>query len=58
MQPVPNLGGINGGPTMKGNIGPSMKKNLNINDATASDKKNFSKMALEFDIDNVIPKNE
>lgn len=43
---------------MKGNIGPSMKKNVNVDDATANQKKIFSKMAEEFDIDNVIPKNE
>lgn len=43
---------------MKGNIGPSMKKNVHVDDATNNQKKIFSKMAEEFDIDNVIPKNE
>jgi len=58
LQSIPNSGGVNGGPTMKGNIGPSMKKNVNVDDVTAIQKKIFSKMAEEFDIDNVIPKNE
>ena len=43
---------------MKGNIGPSMKKNVHVDDASATQKKIFSKMAEDFDIDNVIPKNE
>ena len=38
---------------MKGNIGPSIKKN----DQEMSQNL-FNKMAEEFDIDNVIPKNE
>jgi len=43
---------------MKGNIGPSMKKNVHVDDATATQKKTYAKMAEEFDIDKVIPKNE
>ena len=28
LRSIPNSGGLNGGPTMKGNIGPLMKKNV------------------------------
>lgn len=43
------------GPTMKGNIGQSIKKGEEI---SLNQKNLFNKMAEEFDIDNVIPKNE
>ncbi len=47
-------GSNNGGPTMKGNIGPAIKKN----DTLSKDNKKIQKLAEEFDIDNVIPKDE
>ena len=49
-----NLNGI--GPTMKGNIGPNIKKTPD--EMSLNQKNLFDKMAEEFDIDNVIPRNE
>ena len=46
--------GTNGGPTMKGNIGPTIKKTVDDD----YQKNLFSKLGEEFDIDKVIPKNE
>ena len=48
-----------GAPTLMGNIGPTKNKYLNPvaqRDLDHAQKKLFSKMAEEFDIDNVIPK--
>lgn len=48
-----------GAPTLMGNIGPTKNKYLNPvaqMDLDHKQKKLFSKMAEEFDIDNVIPK--
>jgi hypothetical protein len=44
-------------PAMKGNIGPTQNKNVEATGYTNMQKKLFSKMAEEFDIDKVIPKN-
>jgi len=46
---------INGGPTMKGNIGPTIK---NVDTMTGETKKLFSKLAEAFDIDKVINKED
>ena len=46
----------NGGPTMKGNIGPTLGKTLIDGDISNHQKMIFEKMAEEFDIDKVIPK--
>ena len=43
-------------PAMKGNIGPTQSKNVEATGYTNMQKKLFSKMAEEFDIDKVIPK--
>lgn len=44
-------GSSNAGPTMKGNIGPQVKKNETTQNQN-------SKLAEEYDIDNIIPKDE
>jgi len=46
---------VAGGPKMKGNIGPSIK-NIDTNALPNDRLKAFSKLAEEFDIDNIIPK--
>lgn len=43
-------------PAMKGNIGPTQNKNMEATGYTNMQKKLFSKMAEEFDIDKVIPR--
>jgi hypothetical protein len=40
---------------MKGNIGPSIK-NIDANNLPNEKQKAFSRLAEEFDIDNIIPK--
>ena len=48
-------GPSNGGPTMKGNIGPTRANVIDKNAVSKNQKDLFSRMAEEFDIDNVIP---
>jgi hypothetical protein len=43
---------------MKGNIGPLIKKNDTFLNQSNDKKQELKKLAEEFDIDNVIPKDE